>query len=130
MLIRPFSRFRRIEAAIDLSGQERVTYSSTSTYRRTLGNDDIPSVKSLVPRLAYVQDNTLWGITGPVNGSRSALEVKYSPAIDFNTYSYSSVVADWRRYTGAWAATTPSPRACGVGRQLRREPGAIPPWAA
>jgi len=40
----------------------------------------------------------MWGITGPVNGSRSAIELKYSPPIDFNTYSHASLVGDWRRY--------------------------------
>ena len=95
-LIRPFSRFTRLELAAELSGQERVSY--TTGYQQTTGSDRLPSIKSLVPRVGFVHDNTLWGITGPVNGSRSAFEVKYSPAIDFNTYSYTSAVADWRKY--------------------------------
>ncbi len=96
LVSRPFSRFTRVEAEMDLSGRERVTYLASYGERR-FGNH-IPVVKTLSPTLSLVNDNTRWGMTGPVNGSRSAVELKYAPQIAFNTYSHASLVADWRRY--------------------------------
>jgi len=92
----PFDKFTRIEGALKVSGRERIAFSARpfDTIR-----EHLPSVKTLSPTLTLVNDNTLWGITGPVNGSRSIAKVQYSPEMDFNTYAYTTTTADWRRYT-------------------------------
>jgi Tol biopolymer transport system component len=92
----PFDKFTRLEGALGISGRERIAFSAGpfDTMRERL-----PSVMTLSPSLTLVNDHTLWGITGPVNGSRSSVEIKHAPKIDFNTYAYTTTIADWRHYT-------------------------------
>jgi len=92
----PLSKFTRIEGELDLSGRERAFFSlndANSDLRQQM-----PSVRTLSPMVSLVQDNTLWGATGPENGSRAALIVKHTPQIGFNTFAYTTVTGDWRHY--------------------------------
>ncbi len=92
----PFNKFTRLEGALRISGRERIAFSAGpfDTIRKRL-----PSVRTLSPVLTLVNDNTLWGVTGPVNGSRSAVKLKYTPQIEFNTYAHTTTAVDWRHYT-------------------------------
>jgi len=92
----PFNKFTRLEGTLELSGRERQSFYFNPW--ETGPRERQPSVRTFSPTITLVNDNTLWGYTGPANGSRSALKVKYTPDINFNTYAYTTVVGDWRRY--------------------------------
>ena len=121
LLSRPFNKFTRLEGTLEVSGRERSSFFYYDPY-------DIgtmlrqPSVRTLSPTLTLVNDNTIWGITGPVNGSRSAVKVKYAPEITFNTYAYTTVIGDWRYYKRIGSEYTLSTRISG-GFSAGRNPG-------
>ncbi len=47
---------------------------------------------------ALVFDNSLWGYTGPVMGSRRRIDVEFVPKMGRNAKSYSAIEADARQY--------------------------------
>ncbi len=91
-LSRPFSKFSRVE----------FTGSQYFIDRKYLDDNDPRvgrSTKVAVGTLSYVRDNILWGITTPINGQRSRINI--SGATDIlggNGISFYSLDADWRRY--------------------------------
>ena len=92
----PFNKFTRLETSLELSDRERANFSY-DTYLRTPVRR-LPGVRTLLPSFALINDNTLWGVTGPTNGSRSAFQVKFAPEIGFNTYAYTTLIGDYRKY--------------------------------
>jgi WD40 repeat protein len=73
----PFSRYKRFDFSFsqinidrDRWDWERLDYRSDS------------KMHFILPSIAYIYDNTLWGWTGPLNGSRYRLGFAYSPDLD------------------------------------------------
>ena len=48
--------------------------------------------------ISWVSDNTLWGITGPVNGGRSNFTLEHGLNLGDRSISYTAFNADWRHY--------------------------------
>ncbi|HQF42121.1 MAG TPA: BamA/TamA family outer membrane protein, partial [Ignavibacteriaceae bacterium] len=48
--------------------------------------------------VAYVHDNSLWGPSGPIDGSRLLLLLGYTSDIKYSNINYFSVIADYRIY--------------------------------
>jgi len=73
----PFSRNTRIDFSASLINIDRDRWD----WERM---DYFPERKMhfMLPSLAYVYDNTLWGWTGPINGSRYRVGFSYSPDLD------------------------------------------------
>ncbi|MCX6829811.1 MAG: hypothetical protein NT002_11105 [candidate division Zixibacteria bacterium] len=91
-LSRPFSKYFRFEAAASQIFIDRKYHDS---------NDPRPdrSTKVTTGAVSLVQDNILWGVTGPLNGRRSRLDL--TGAVDLfekNRMSYSAVDFDYRKY--------------------------------
>ncbi len=59
---------------------------------------DDRSAKVGVLSLSWINDTALWGITGPVNGSRKMVGFDYSPDISTRSVSYRSFWLDYRKY--------------------------------
>jgi outer membrane protein assembly factor BamA len=93
-LSRPFSKFSRIELAL-----EGVTVSE-EVYRQSFVAGDVETVDGggtfvfARPSIAYVVDNALWGGTGPVSGRRARLSVERA----IGEIGFTTVVADARQY--------------------------------
>lgn len=83
----PLSVFRRLEASVSLA-QSYKDIDLTDRERSTL----------LTNRLSYIQDNALWGMTGPVDGERLNLTLGYTTDIENSNVSYYSILFDYRRY--------------------------------
>lgn len=97
----PFDRYTRISGGISLMGINRAYM-------------DIPDeiVDELVKRgylspqdryfwlnnLSYTKDTTVWGYTGPTNGTRWKAGITYSPYIADMGLDFTTVRLDWRRY--------------------------------
>lgn len=85
----PFSMFSRVDFQILSRFIERkpLTFDGPTLHKNIL-----------IPSINYVFDNTLWGITGPLNGVRAQAELQYSPATSFTSDPYISFDADVRGY--------------------------------
>lgn len=88
----PFSKFFRAEMFVSQIFIDRKfhDYDDTRSDRST---------KATTATFSLVQDNILWGITGPLNGRRSRLDIE--GAIDFfdtDNISYYAAEFDYRKY--------------------------------
>ena len=88
----PFSRFFRSELWISQFFIDRNFHDSNDLRQNR-------STKATTATVSLVQDNILWGITGPINGRRSRIDL--SGAKDFfnnDRISYYALDFDYRRY--------------------------------
>jgi Tol biopolymer transport system component len=89
----PLSLFTRLE--LNLSH----VYIDREYYDRSVnGTFDDQSTQASVASLAWIRDNTLWGLTGPTNGGRSNVSVEYAADVNDRSISYTAFNADFRRY--------------------------------
>lgn len=86
----PISKFKRIEGAL----------SYNHLTKENLDNPAEPSqnLDFILPAISYVHDNTLWGYTAPIKGSRYKLTLLGTPKIGSNGVSFFSALADYRTY--------------------------------
>jgi Tol biopolymer transport system component len=70
---------------------------------------------ALVPAFAYVHDNSLWGFAGPANGSRSRVNLAFSPPIGRKGLSFVNVTFDYRNYLNFGRYYTFAVRVAGGG---------------
>jgi Tol biopolymer transport system component len=96
----PFSMFSRIDVEGFYENLFRVPYLYQSTNGSTV-TDSTRSSKTInifMPSISYVYDNVLWGITGPLNGTRGQARVLVSPPTRFLDASFASFDIDVRNY--------------------------------
>ncbi len=87
-LIYPFSVFDRVEASVSLANSNREIYEEVNTRKALLLSNSI----------SFVHDNSLWGPTGPLDGSRFRLLLGYTTDVKYSNVNYFSVIADFRKY--------------------------------
>jgi hypothetical protein len=99
---RPFSKFNRIDFGMSLIGIQRTYMDLPDEFVGQLVQAKlIPPTERrfLLSGLTLVNDNTIWGYTGPINGGRSAVGITYSPGIwGDKDLDFMTVRADCRRY--------------------------------
>ncbi|MDQ7064302.1 MAG: BamA/TamA family outer membrane protein [candidate division KSB1 bacterium] len=87
----PLSRYRRFDAGLLWLGINRDFID--------LAGAPMRKIRVLMTSLSYVKDTTVWGWTGPVNGSRGAFSVIYSPRVDRrNGLDFVTAQMDYRKY--------------------------------
>jgi hypothetical protein len=84
----PLSKFERIETDISLSNSNKELEGSLVSRKALLLSNSI----------GFTHDNSLWGPTGPLDGSRFSLTLAYTSDIQFSNVGYYSVIADYRKY--------------------------------
>jgi len=84
----PLSTFKRIEGSFNLMKEKR----DYDTRGQTV--DGIVVTNSL----AFVKDNALWGITGPIDGERYNLSVGHTVDVQNNDVSFFTITGDYRHY--------------------------------
>ncbi len=85
----PFSKFNRMEFSL--------VWYNILLENLTVNVPD-QKVSTLLPSVAYVHDNTQWGYTGPIDGSRYALNFLASPKYNDDGLDFRTVFADYRKY--------------------------------
>ncbi|MGB2698175.1 MAG: DPP IV N-terminal domain-containing protein [Candidatus Zixiibacteriota bacterium] len=85
----PLSKFTRFDLGLTHLSIDRKYYDPPFDDR---------AAKVGVVSLSWINDTVLWGITGPVNGSRRMLGFDYSPDISTKSISYRSFWLDYRKY--------------------------------
>ncbi len=86
----PISRFKRLDGTLSIQNisRENLDLTSEPLTRKTL----------LVPSLSFIHDNTLFGYTSPVSGTRYNLTVMGSPKFGSEGIGFTSFLADIRNY--------------------------------
>jgi len=84
----PLSKFERIETGMSLSSSNRELVGNVLERRALLLSNSV----------SFTHDNSLWGPSGPMDGSRFNLTLAYTSDIQFSNVNYYSVIADYRRY--------------------------------
>jgi len=85
----PFSKFTRAELDLTQISVDRKYYDPPYADK---------SVKIFLPSLSLINDTVIWGLTGPVNGSRSLFSYEYAPYITPRSISYGAAMMDYRKY--------------------------------
>lgn len=98
----PLSRYRRLDFSAGFMGIDRDYLDFTEEEQKFLEeNDYLPNTRRrfLLLEASWVNDTSLWGITGPVNGRRSAVGLMGSPGLfDAHGAEFLTARLDWRRY--------------------------------
>jgi hypothetical protein len=84
----PLSRFRRIEATTSMSSTYKDLYYGIGEQTSLLFSNSV----------AYIEDNSLWGPTGPLDGHRMLASIAYTSDIKYGTVNYLTLMLDYRRY--------------------------------
>ncbi|MBI3195598.1 MAG: PD40 domain-containing protein [Ignavibacteriae bacterium] len=84
----PLSKFRRMETSTSVSNSEKeVIYGVEQRRALFLSNS-----------ISFVHDNSLWGPSGPLDGSRFNVTLAYTTDIQYSNANYYSAIFDYRHY--------------------------------
>jgi Tol biopolymer transport system component len=86
----PFDKYNRTEFGL--------TWLGLSRQNLDLDTNDNQQRGLLIPSIAYVHDNTLWGITAPDIGTRYNITAMMSPKIAGDGLDFQTVTFDYRTY--------------------------------
>lgn len=90
---RPSSHYSRVElGATSYNVEQKLIYVLTGESLYTY------SISTLLPRVGFVFDNSLWGYLCPIDGWRARVDMIASPKYRENSLGFYSVQADIRRY--------------------------------
>lgn len=112
-LLYPFSSFRRLELGVSIANSDRKFYDQIIGRKALL----------LTNTVSLVHDNSLWGPTGPMDGSRFRLLLGYTTDIKYSNANFFSVIADYRKYFRTSLRTALAARASiyiNEGKEARR----------
>ncbi|KPJ54356.1 hypothetical protein AMJ39_01110 [candidate division TA06 bacterium DG_24] len=116
----PFSRYHRLDFSLDgyVIQEDSITFVQRGYY-------DIEAVRTrsrafvLLPAISFVQDNALWGVTGPVNGSRCIFSAARSLPELGSDLKFTTGYFDCRRYLRLGQRHTLALRLLGAGSMGR-----------
>lgn len=84
----PLSKFQRLEASVTMANSDKQVITGVIERKALLATNSI----------SFVSDNSLWGPTGPLDGSRFRLLVSFTNDIKFSNVNFYTVIADYRKY--------------------------------
>jgi hypothetical protein len=94
----PLSKFRRIGLVTSLTNSEKDATSGTTFGPSTVNSDPSRRALFLSNSISFTHDNSLWGPSGPLDGSRFNVTLAYTSDIRNSNASYYSVILDYRQY--------------------------------
>lgn len=86
----PLNTFHRIDAGISV---QRVSKENLDFIE-----EPVDKATFIIPSLTYVKDNTLWGYTSPIEGSRYNVSVFGNPGISRSNERFITLTWDYRKY--------------------------------
>ncbi|HED37482.1 MAG TPA: hypothetical protein ENI76_04450, partial [Ignavibacteria bacterium] len=84
----PLSKFARIEADVSVINSDKQIITGIIERKALLISNS----------LSYVFDNSLWGPTGPLDGTRARVLLGYTGDVKYSNVNYFSVIVDYRHY--------------------------------
>lgn len=93
-----FSTFSRTDLTLYYRRTDRLPYRLVGSKPERDPDRPATSLNIMLPSCSYVFDNTIWGLTGPVNGLRAKASLCLAPALQSGDPSFVSFDADFRKY--------------------------------
>jgi len=84
----PLSKFARIEADVSVINSDKQIITGIIERKALLISNS----------LSYVFDNSLWGPTGPLDGTRARVLLGYTGDVKYSNVNYFSLIVDYRHY--------------------------------
>lgn len=84
----PITHFNRFENVVNLAYSQKDWYDWRGVRKAWIVEN----------HFSYVYDNSIWGLSGPVDGSRFIVTLGYVVDVRYSNVSYYTVIADFRRY--------------------------------
>lgn len=84
----PLSKFQRIETSMSLSNSDKDASGRLESRKALL----------LSTALSFTHDNSLWGPSGPLDGSRFNVTLAFTSDVQYANVNYASVIVDYRHY--------------------------------
>ena len=84
----PLSKFQRIETSVTVANSDKEVIQGVIERKALL----------LSNYISWVWDNSIWGPTGPLDGTRARLLFGYTGDVKFSNVDYYTVIADLRHY--------------------------------
>jgi Tol biopolymer transport system component len=97
----PFDRFTRVEFGVQASAigrglvMQNYDVAGNTVYNVSMSNgENLGTLSFVSPLVAFVSDNSLWGLTGPISGRR----MRFSVSPSLGNIRIVNYLADYRRY--------------------------------
>lgn len=87
-MVYPFSQFQRIEADVTVANSDKDFIGSVGVRKSLLVSN----------KISFVHDNSLWGPTGPLDGSRFRALLGFTNDVKYSNVNYYSLILDYRKY--------------------------------
>ncbi len=84
----PLSKFKRIETSVSLTNSNKEVTGAIEDRKALLVSNAV----------SFTHDNSLWGPSGPMDGSRFNLTLAFTSDIQYSNVNYYTVIADYRHY--------------------------------
>ena len=100
IISQPFSRFQRLDYGLSW---HNIEYSILEGSTDMWGNPQYNTLSStnystLLPKVSWVFDNTIFGFTGPIDGFRQNTTLTVNPGLGSNKIKFQTLKADFRKY--------------------------------
>lgn len=90
----PINRFHRFDFGLSLL--------NVSSENLDAPSEEAQKVTYFIPAISFVRDNTIWGYTAPIDGTRYRIDLFGNPLIQAEKYGFYSILADYRGYMKFW----------------------------
>ena len=84
----PLSKFQRIETSVSLSNSNKEVIGTIEDRKALLLSNSV----------SFTHDNSLWGPSGPVDGTRFSVTLAFTSDIQYSNVNYYTVIGDYRHY--------------------------------
>ena len=88
LLSYPVTKFQRIESTITIRNSDKEVIPNVIQRKAVLFTNTI----------GWVMDNSIWGSTGPIDGTRALVYLGYTSDVKYSNVNYFSVIGDYRYY--------------------------------
>ncbi len=94
----PLSKFKRISTLTSLSNSEKDETEGLFLGPQPSNIDFSRRALFLSNSISFTHDNSLWGPSGPLDGSRFNITLAYTTDIQYSNANYYSIIFDYREY--------------------------------
>ena len=84
----PISHFMRVEGVFNISNSRKDWFGYKGSRKAWI----------VANYFSFIHDNSIWGISGPIDGSRFLITIGYTSDVKYSNVSYTTLIADYRKY--------------------------------
>lgn len=90
----PLNRFYRIDGGLSILN------ASSENLENFM--EPTSKITYVIPAVSFVHDNTIFGYTAPIDGSRYRFDIFSNPIVQPDKYGFTSFLGDYRSYSRFW----------------------------